>query len=283
MNRIFTLLCLLASGTVSAQMSCNTVGAQTYCNGPTGTVTCSDVGQFRYCNGPNGTVTCNQVGAFTYCNGPGLQQQAQPQQQPQLNGFRQGFQIATSPSDAFARGWAQGQQMKQDRQRANLERLAAVYFAGKVYPDGRAKFLSDVAKNGGDAAWYRNDMEQRDAAQSAAYTPPPPPDPPRPAPGELFSYFPDAPHQVTQEQSSTASTEKDAEIARLRTQVEAMKAELTRAKPTVVEAPVSSRLVRFTGRQERLSASKLRCEYDLGSRTIWHESFGSCPSAINYP
>jgi hypothetical protein len=160
MNRHIALLFLLVSGGVSAQMSCNKVGNYTYCNGPSGNVTCNDVNGYRYCSGPNGTVTCSQVGSYTYCNGPGLQPAQQAYRQPQP------YQApASSPADAFARGWQQGQQMRGDIQRARLHKLESTYYAGQVSYENRAKFLADVAKNGGNAEWYREDIEARHRAE----------------------------------------------------------------------------------------------------------------------
>jgi hypothetical protein len=217
---------------------------------------------------------------------PAAMQQQQVQIQPVQPAYQapQPFVQQQYPNyaDSFARGWQQGEQMKRDQQRATLERMAAIYFSGGVAYEKRTKFLADIAKNGGDAAWYRDDMEQRDAAARAAS--PPPQVPPSPQPGETFSYFPESPPQASPTQPSPDSTVKDLEIALLRSQLETAKIELARTKANSGPAPEpAQRLARFTGRQEQVSAGKLKCEYDIGGETVLQESYGSCPASISYP
>lgn len=88
-------------------------------------------------------VTCTRVGDQTFCNGS--LQQARPSQPP----------TSVNPFGSYDSGYKKGA----------LAELTDLYFAGKISPEKREMFLADVAENGGDATWFRNDMAIKDQQQ----------------------------------------------------------------------------------------------------------------------
>lgn len=105
--------------------------------------------------GPNANaqVTCTRVGDQTFCNGS--LQQARPSQPRQ---------VQPDPFGSYLGGYEAG--VRRGRAQ-NLVKLTDIYFNGHVDPEFRDKFLADVAKNGGDVVWFRNDMAIKDQQQQS--------------------------------------------------------------------------------------------------------------------
>lgn len=66
---LLVLGCLLASLGVSAQVTCQTIGSQRFCNSPSGTSTTQRIGNMDYTNRSDGvTSTTQRIGNMTYTN-----------------------------------------------------------------------------------------------------------------------------------------------------------------------------------------------------------------------
>lgn len=245
---------------------------------------------------------CQQAARFSQgmCAANVQQQQQPPPVRVDPNAFTNAQSAVLQAGQYVQQGFDQG------RERARKKRLtdlASIYFSGQVSPENRARFLGDVAQAGGDAAWYRDDMENKDRQSYA----PPPVSPPvgdvqtpsqRLPAGSSFTYFPEldqpkvqsAPVDTSENDSASA---KDLEIQLLRKQLEQAKLELAQATgradnaSTASPAPVTLGI--FTGRRKRLPADsasplqKWNCKYDIGGAFAWKAIYGDCPDKVSIP
>jgi hypothetical protein len=208
-------------------------------------VTCSRVGDTTFCNGAsqqtqpsNAQVTCSQVGDTMFCNG--VLQQARPSKP----------RVQLDPFGSYQSGYEAG--VKRAREQ-NLAKLTDIYFAGNVDPEFRDKFLADVAKNGGDVIWFRNDMAIKDQQKKIL---------------------------ADSSRNSGSATTPSNQAADTNRQAEAVESSGTDRKQAILVG-------RHTGRKEKLifgSTPKVinwNCEYVAGGvKLVWRSNLGSCPDTI---
>jgi hypothetical protein len=232
---------------------------------------------------------CQQAARFSggMCAANVQQQQQPPPIRVDPNAFSNAYSVVRQAGQDVQQGFDQGRERARQKRLADL---ASMYFGGQVTPENRARFLGDVAQAGGDAAWYRDDMESKDGQ---SYAPPPTSTPVPPSP--TFTYFPGPSIQPDAAAPKVASDEaKDLEIQLLRTQLEQAKLDLAqargRADPALAQSPGPSEAVgTFTGRKKRLprdytsSLEKWNCKYAVGGAFVWKAMYGACPSTVNIP
>lgn len=111
------------------------------------------ISSFSLVGAASAQVTCARTGDQVFCNGS-----LHPPTPPQPR-------VYYDPYGSRQSGYEAG--VREGRAR-NLAGATRMYLNGDITPEDRERFLQYIAKNGGDVAWFRNDMILKDQEQGIA-------------------------------------------------------------------------------------------------------------------